>query len=626
MTMAERVAAVVMASPTRNVSRLNRYVRQQKEGQTDDRFVAASGINGCSTRYADQQMRDNRKRWAKDGQRVVTDKDGKQIFEGEYVHAYHVIQSFARDGEGALNPEDTDDWEKAHDLGRELAKRVAGESRYATVHTQIDGKTGCIHNHLVIDSIDRQTGRSFDSSHVKHAELVKTHDGMLRELGYEQVNEYPEPGVTKTAVKLEKSELRGLQKHKVWEADGREGAEPFSVAVLKDRISATLEQDDFTDFESFARAARANGVDAEERGKGVSYAMLRLGPDGADYMPIATSDKRRASKLGRDFEKTAIEAAIERNIEAEKQRAKAPKVPERELPVDPVASRLDAIMADAPAHEAALDDVMLSEPEPPAAQGAQVEDEDLEVAPRRRRRATTDEDRDRDETAPTVSEPAQAPQTAQEPVVAPPAAHEAAEPSEARQEPRAYTRPREPEQPKKVEAEKPAPKKAFEFDGLFGVNRTGLEMIALQSARNPQKLDIQLRAGTADAAGHQVLSLGKTAQHPSRFRTYAEHKLAQIERAAGSNRAEVEGGHVLGFRADVKYNDQHKLWLPERFEKSQLEPVTPDTMRQQVEAQRDARMRGLVSRSRQKKLDMNAQRHQMPEISRDHDRGYGLGG
>lgn len=625
MTMAERVAAVVMASPTRNVSRLNRYVRQQKEGQTDDRFVAASGINGCSTRYADQQMRDNRKRWAKDGQRVVTDKDGKQIFEGEYVHAYHVIQSFARDGEGALNPEDTDDWEKAHDLGRELAKRVAGESRYATVHTQIDGKTGCIHNHLVIDSIDRQTGRSFDSSHVKHAELVKTHDGMLRELGYEQVNEYPEPGVTKTAVKLEKSELRGLQKHKVWEADGREGAEPFSVAVLKDRISGTLEQEDFTDFESFARAARANGVDAEERGKGVSYAMLRLGPDGADYMPIATSDKRRASKLGRDFEKTAIEAAIERNIEAEKQRAKAPKVPERGLPVDPVASRLDAIMADVPAQEAALDDVMLLEPEPLAAQGAQVEDDDLEVAPRRRRRATTDEDRDRDETAPTVTEPVQSPQTAQEPVAAPPAAHEAAEASEARQEPRAYTRPRVPEQTKKVASEKPAPKKALVFDGFFGVNKTGLEMIALQSAGNPQKLDIQLRAGTADAAGRQVLSLGQTAQRPSRFLTYSEHKLAEIERAAGSNRAEVEGAHVLGFRADVEFDPKHKLWLPSHFEKSKLEPVTPDTMRQQVEAQREAREQGLVSRSRQKKLDMNAQRHQMPEISRSHDRGYGLG-
>ena len=622
MTMSERVAAVVMASPTRNVSRLNRYVRQQKEGQTDDRFVAASGINGCSTRYADQQMRDNRKRWAKDGQRVVTDNDGKQIFEGEYVHAYHVIQSFARDGEGALNPEDTDDWENAHDLGRELAKRVAGESRYATVHTQIDGKTGCIHNHLVIDSIDRQTGRSFDSSHVKHAELVKTHDGMLRELGYEQVNEYPEPGVAKTAVKLEKSELRGLQKHKAWEADGRDGAEPFSVAVLKDRISGTLEQDDFTDFESFARAARANGVDAEERGKGVSYAMLRLGPDGADYMPIATSDKRRASKLGRDFEKTAIEAAIERNIEAEKQRAKAPKVPERELPVDPVASRLDAIMADVPAQEAALDDVMLLEPESSAAQGAQVEDEGLEVAPRRRRRATTDEDRDRDETAPTVSEPVQAPQTAQEPVAAPPAVPEPAEASEARQEPRAYTRPREPEQTKK-----PEPLEHRKIDGLYGVDRKGLELIARQSAKQPSRVDFQLRAGTDAAYGQHGLSLHQVTSPSGKkhgFIQISRQKVAELEQAAGDNYVDVKGDRVSGVVADVTYNEKRGLWLPSRFGNSKLEPVTQDTMRQQAEAQREAREQGLVSRSRRAKLDMQA-REQTIEISRDHDRGYGLG-
>lgn len=622
MTIAERVAAVVMASPTRNVSRLNRYVRQQKEGQTDDRFVAASGINGCSTRYADQQMRDNRKRWAKDGQRVVTDKDGKQIFEGEYVHAYHVIQSFARDGEGALNPEDTDDWEKAHDLGRELAKRVAGESRYATVHTQIDGKTGCIHNHLVIDSIDRQTGRSFDSSHVKHAELVKTHDGMLRELGYEQVNEYPEPGVTKTAVKLEKSELRGLQKHKAWEADGRDGAEPFSVAVLKDRISGTLEQDDFTDFESFARAARANGVDAEERGKGVSYAMLRLGPDGADYMPIATSDKRRASKLGRDFEKTAIEAAIERNIEAEKQRAKAPKVPERGLPVDPVASRLDAIMADVPAQEAALDDAMLSEPEPLAAQGAQVEDDDLEVAPRRRRRATTDEDRDRDETAPTVTEPVQSPQTAQEPVAAPPTVPGPAEASEARQEPRAHTRPRVPEQPKK-----PEPLEHRKIDGLYGVDRKGLELIARQSAKQPSMVDFQLRAGTDAAYGQHGLSLNQATSLSGKkhgFIQISRQKVAELEQAAGDNYVDVKGGRVSGVVADVTYNEKRGLWLPSRFGKSELESVTQDTMRQQDLAQREAREQGLVSRSRRAKLDEQARRSTI-EIPRDHDRGYGLG-
>src|SRR5699024_5990931 len=202
-TMAEPVAAVVMSSSTRNASRLNNYVRKQKKGQAEERFVGAAGINGASPRYADRQMRDNRKHGdedgarlgegrngatrgeGRDGMRLREARDGERIVEGEPVPAYHVTQSCAREGDGALDPDGPEDREKALQLGVALAEKVAGATRYATVHTQIDGRSGCIHNHIVIDSIDKTNGRSFDSSNVKHAVLVKTHDDMLRELGYE---------------------------------------------------------------------------------------------------------------------------------------------------------------------------------------------------------------------------------------------------------------------------------------------------------------------------------------------------------------------------------------------------------------------------------------------------------
>lgn len=312
-------------------------------------------------------------------------------------------------------------------------------------------------------------------------------------------------------------------------------------------------------------------------------------------------------------------------------KALAVKPLEREAPAvsarDRASAALDDLWAeqqalDTPESRAALDrDIRGGGPDPLATQGAENKDDDLEVAPRRRRRSRTDEGRDRDETAPTVSEAVQAPQTAQEPVAAPPAFPEAAEVSEVRQEPRAYTWPRASDQMTKVEQEQP--KKALAFDGFTGVRRTGLEMIALQSERSPQMLDIQLRAGTEDAWGRQVLSLGKTAHHPRRLRPYPERTLRDLERAAGDNRAEVKDGHVLGFRANVTYNEKRGLWLPTRFGSSKLEPVTQDTMRQQVEAQREAREQGLVSRSRRAKLDL--QTRQTIEISRDHDRGYGLG-
>lgn len=306
--------------------------------------------------------------------------------------------------------------------------------------------------------------------------------------------------------------------------------------------------------------------------------------------------------------------------------AKAPAVKPlgREAPAvsarDRASAALDDLWAeqqalDTPESRAALDrEIRGGGPDPLAAQGAQDKHDDLEVAPRRRRRATTDEDLDRDETAPTVSEAVQAPQTAQEPVAAPPAVPEAAEVSDARQEPRAYTSPREPQQPKKV----------LTFDGFVGVRRTGLEMIALQSERSPQMLDIQLRAGTEDACGRQVLSLGRTEGRDHGYRAYPESTLRDLERAAGDNRAEAKGHHVLGFRANVTYNEKRGLWLPTRFGSSKLEPVTQDTMRQQVEAQREAREQGLVSRSERAKRNMRAQ-EQTIEISRDRDRGYGLG-
>lgn len=635
--MAEPVAAVVMSSSTRNASRLNNYVRKQKKGQAEERFVGAAGINGASPRYADRQMRDNRKHWDKDGTRLVEGRNGEKIVEGEYVHAYHVIQSFAREGDGALDPDSPEDREKALQLGVALAEKVAGGTRYATVHTQIDGRSGCIHNHIVIDSIDKTNGRSFDSSNVKHAVLVKTHDDMLRELGYEQVNEYPEPGKSKTAVRVEKSEERGLLKHQLWEADGLEGDEPFSVAVLKARISETLEQDTFTDFDSFAAVAREHGVDAQLRGKGVSYAMLRMSAEGYGYRPIAASDKRRGSKLGRDFEKGAIESAIERNLAAERHRTVTPTTPAPPVPTyDRVPAALEDLWAEMAADDTServdeLDRVIRSgAPGPRTSQSAEAEGEDLEPAPRRRRQRPADEREEQVPTTPTVAEePVKAPEPAPRPVVAPEVAQGAPESSEGQQKPapRAYTTPR-PEKPAPPAAEARKQHEHMKIDGFAGVDRKGLELIARQSGKQPRFVDFQLRAGTDVAYGHHGLSLNqrKTSEGVKLgYVKFSDRTLEQLEQAAGDNRVEVEGGNVFGVRADITYNDKHKLWLPWRFQESRLEPVTPDILDQQRQAEREAREKGLVSSSRKKSEARQRSLEQAPEIPHDRDRGYGLG-
>lgn len=313
--MAAPIAAIVVASPTRNASRLLAYALNKKKGQTTDRFVVASGLNGAIPEVAAAQYRDNRKRHGKNGERQVRvpdDKGGmRTITEGAYVQGYHVIQSFARDGEGALDPNDPEAWEEAHRLGRKFALRLAGDGRMGVVVTQIDGRTGCIHNHLVLDSIDRQTGKSFASSNVKHKVLAQTHDEVLREAGYAQQNELQ----STAAERREPSEERARLRHEQWGANGRQGPEPFSVAVMKQRVREGMSDPRSVSFETYAEVLAERGVRVERRGQdhpGLTYEMVLSDGKGGTVDP-QPAYRRRASKLGRDFMLATVEQALERN-------------------------------------------------------------------------------------------------------------------------------------------------------------------------------------------------------------------------------------------------------------------------------------------------------------------------
>lgn len=324
---AQPLAAVVMSSPTRNASRLLTYVLREKAGQAaGTRYVAASGLNGAIPEVAMQQYRDNRKRWGKDGQRqvIVTGKDGvvRTLTEGQFVQGYHVIQSFAREGEGALDPAKPEDRETAHRLGRQLGARLAGRGRHAVVVTQIDGTTGCLHNHLVIDSVDRVTGRSFDSSIVKHKSLAATHDTLLAEAGYVQQNQL----ASTAAERREPSEERGRLAHEQWVAGGEVGREPFSVAVLKQRIHAAMKDPRAVSFEAYTEVLRESGVIVDVRGgqnRGLTYGMALQGEDGEPTGPTRAT-RRRASKLGTNYMRGAVDAAVERHAEQARQAVAQP--------------------------------------------------------------------------------------------------------------------------------------------------------------------------------------------------------------------------------------------------------------------------------------------------------------
>ncbi|NEN04654.1 relaxase/mobilization nuclease domain-containing protein [Diaminobutyricibacter tongyongensis] len=312
--------AVVVASSTRMADALINYALDDKPNQRGERYVMASGVGGLLVSVAKAQMRDVRKKWGKDR-------------PGAFVQAYHVIQSF---GKHELLPEDPDSWMTAQTLGRALAEdRFPG--RQTLVVTQRDGKTGCLHNHIVVNSIETRTGKSLNSSIVMHSRLVEAHERVLEAEGFEQradlrrafsdAQDRQERGVPsglRRAGSVDASELHEFQRYLIWETESAvadeyrlpRNPEPFSVNVLKGCAQQAIDDPASVDWKSFVDAGVKHGVRIEQRGqkgRGISYGMMREQPDGTRAEPSA-SDRRRSTTLGVEYEMDAVERTWAQNI------------------------------------------------------------------------------------------------------------------------------------------------------------------------------------------------------------------------------------------------------------------------------------------------------------------------
>lgn len=309
------IAAVVVASSTRNSAALIGYVLNDKKDQRGERYVVATGVNGALVGQAEAQFRDVRKKHGKDR-------------AGQYVQAYHVIQAFAKDGPGALGPDDPDDWLKAHELGRALAKLKA-PGREAIVVTQRDGKTGCLHNHIVINSVERATGRSYNSAWVTHSRLVQEHDALLAEHGYVQRDdlrqaasdskeryERGEAAVVRGTGERSNRELRDYAKWLEWDTQRAVAAdlgeqfntvEPFSQDVLTGRVQDAINDPSVSDWDTFVQAGARHGVRISKRGKKntIRYGMVRT--QGTTTVEPTSHQTRRDETLGAQFTLEALE-------------------------------------------------------------------------------------------------------------------------------------------------------------------------------------------------------------------------------------------------------------------------------------------------------------------------------
>ncbi|MED2699376.1 relaxase/mobilization nuclease domain-containing protein [Bacillus thuringiensis] len=194
------------------------------------------------------------------------------------VQAHTIIQSF-RPGE--VTPE------QANELGLELAKAVAKDHQVA-IYTHTDKKH--IHNHIVINSVNIETGNKYHIS-AKQRDFIKSeNDRICLENGLEVTER-------KAGIRYTQAEQGLEEKGKnSWKMELRR-----AINYIKERTS---------DFKSFSEALEELGVKVKLRGETVSYQHSEV------------SRWVRGKTLGDDYTREGIENEFSRQIKERDGQAK----------------------------------------------------------------------------------------------------------------------------------------------------------------------------------------------------------------------------------------------------------------------------------------------------------------
>ena len=245
---------------TKSASRAINYAEKRAEEK--------SGLN-CDVDYAKSSFKQTRALYGKENG----------------VQAHTIIQSFKP---GEVTPG------QCNQLGLELAEKIAPNHQVA-IYTHTDKEH--VHNHIVINSIDLETGRKYQSNKEQRDFVKQANDDICREHGLS----VPERDTAK--LRYTQAEKSLIEKDQYsWKDDLRE-----KIENAKDHTS---------DFKSFSEHLEKSGIEFKVRGKNVSY------------KPENVNKWVRGKTLGEDYDKGALEYEFERREREE----------ERESEQDPVAA------------------------------------------------------------------------------------------------------------------------------------------------------------------------------------------------------------------------------------------------------------------------------------------------
>lgn len=220
----------------------------------EKRAVEKSGHN-CDVEYAKSNFKELRMLYGKD----------------KGVQAHTIIQSFKP---GEVTPE------QANAIGLELAQSVAKDYQVA-IYTHAD--TEHIHNHIVINSVNIETGKKYHSNNKQRDCIKKENDRICQEHGLSVIVE------KQASVRYTAAEKSLLKKGKIsWKDEIRQ-----AVDIGKTRTS---------DIKGLSAFLDDLGIKTRLRGETIFYKH----PEALKWV--------RGSKLGYDYEIGGMERGFERQI------------------------------------------------------------------------------------------------------------------------------------------------------------------------------------------------------------------------------------------------------------------------------------------------------------------------
>lgn len=253
--------ATTKISSTKSTSRAINYAEKRAEEK--------SALN-CDIDYAKSSFKATREMYGK--------TDGNE--------GHVVIQSFKPN---EVTPE------QCNQLGLELAEKIAPNHQVA-VYTHND--TDHVHNHIVINSIDLETGKKFNNNKKALHDIRQANDEVCQSHNL--------------SIPEEKANLRYTQaEQNIIDKSNND------KASWKNQVRMAIEEtkEQATDFDDFKQRLETKGVE-----------VARVTNKTITYLHIEENKKVRGNKLGEDYEKGEIVNAINKQKQSQEQPVRKPNV------------------------------------------------------------------------------------------------------------------------------------------------------------------------------------------------------------------------------------------------------------------------------------------------------------